>query len=718
MVLRLLMVMCLTLGAMNSTGYAADDDSGDYSVDHVTPEMLASTLPPEESDSDESSEIDEDNDAAAATATQQATSTVSSVAAPDIKVKDLIRTLKTEADRSHLVATLETLVQANTLASQQFMFVNLVVNIKDFLRSVITEFKTFVNGLSRLKTWQFSIDTQGLKKTEQAKFLSFAYIILAALMVQAVIAKLIGGALPPFFGRLDHHKSIKTFMRTVVSLIIFVVVGYALKMYFIKDFAAYAYIEESILTLLLVQVGFILLRLSISTGVLPVNYEYQKSLFRTVFTLTLLWGGYSYMSNLLFTTQKIAVITRPVSQLLLGALTILGVWLINRYRHVIEGMLFRPSAIIQNRLLGGVQHVISGCVHYVVLLSVIMMYLAWFIQNQGMLKYFQDQLGITLISLLILSMASYVMESSAGYLTSDSEQSSRASAVSHRLIDILAFVTVVHLIYRWLAPLAEMQGISTSKISDKLFGIFIIIALAVLVIYGLNRIFNSSNKMLTHNKQLKTFMPIIDRLSKLLVFVVTGLLLLIELNVNIMPIIASFSVLGLGIGLASKSIIEDFMNGLLIIQENDFSIGDKITIGGITGTIENITLRKLHLRDIKGFMNYIPFSNVGAITNQSRDYNDEKVIIPLPSTFHLKRTVHILEDVGKQLLHDPDLQSYIISVPKFVGVSDFQMSTHQGAEIITMMQFDIKTEPGKMSLVAGEFRKLAKLAFEEMERVI
>jgi small-conductance mechanosensitive channel len=701
---------------MNNTGYAADDNPEDYSVDHITPEMLASTLPPQESESDENPETEEEVTAGTeVTENQQSTSPV---AVSDIKVKDLIRTLKTEADRSQLVATLETLIQTNAQPSQQFMFVNMVVNIKDFLRSVVGEFKTFFSGLSSLKTWQFSIDTQVLKKTEQAKFLSLAYILLAALFAQAVIAKLIDGAVPPLFGRLDRHKGIKTVMRTLFSLTIFVVVGYALKTYFVKDLTTYAYIEESILTLLLVQVGFILLRLSISTGILPVNYEYRKSLFRTVFTLTLLWGGYSYMSNLLFTTQQIAVITRPVSQLLLGALTILGVWLINRYRHVIEGMLFRSSAITQNRLLGGVQHVISGCVHYVVLLSVIMMYLAWFIQNQGMLKYFQDQLGITLISLLILSMASYVMESSSRYLTLDSERRVRASAVSNRLIDILAFITVVHLIYRWFAPLAEMQGISTSKISDKLFGIFIIIALAVLVIYGLNSIFNSSNKMLTQNKQLKTFVPIIDRLSKLVVFVVTGLLLLIELNINVMPIVASFSVLGLGIGLASKSIIEDFMNGLLIIQENDFSIGDKITIGGVTGTIENITLRKLHLRDSKGFMNYIPFSNVGAITNQSRDYNDEKVIIPLPSTFHLKRTVHILEDVGKQLLHDPELQPYIISVPKFAGVSEFQLSTHQGAEITTMMQFNIKTVPGKMSLVAGEFRKLAKLAFEEMERVI
>lgn len=715
MVLKLLMVVCLTLGAVNNIGYAADDDSNDVSVEDITPEMLASTLPPQESGNSDNDE-DTDDDVAADTTLNQPSA--NPIAPVDVKVQDLIRTLETDADRAQLVATLKTLVQTNTLAPQQFMFVNIVVNIKDFLRSILSQFKTFANGLSDFKTWQFSIDTNVLKKTEQAKFLSLAYIIMGAFLAQIVLAKLMGGAIPPFFGRLQHHVNLRTLMRTMVGLLVFVLVGYGVKSYIINDAVVQRYIEDSILTLLIVQVGLLLLRLSIVTGILPVNPEHRKSLFGTVLILVALWSGYSYISSLLLTTQQVAVVTRPVSQLLLGGLTLGCVWLIHRYRHVIEGMLFRPSALTNNGLIGGVQQVISGCVHYIVLIAVVMMYLAWFIQNQGMLTYFQDQLGVTLVSLLILSIASYIMESSTRYLASDNEQSDRVSSVSHRLIDILAFVTVLHLIYRWVAPLLEMQGISTSKVSDKLFGIFIIIALSVLVIHGLNRIFNTSNKILGHNKQLKTFMPIIDRLSKTVVLVIGGLLLLIELNVNVMPIVASFSVLGLGIGLASKSIIEDFMNGLLIIQENDFSIGDKVTIAGVTGTIENITLRKLHLRDIKGFMNYIPFSNVGAITNQSRDYNDEKVIIPLPSAFHLKRTVHILEDVGKQLLLDPDLQPYIISIPKFVGVSEFQMSAHQGAEITTMMQFDIKTVPGKMSLVAGEFRKLAKLAFEEMERVI
>lgn len=717
MVLRLLIALFILLGIQNMSVYGSEDDADDeFTVEDVTPEMLARTLPPQD--------IDVEGDTAKPSdigdSTHQDPVTVTSVSANDTdpKLRDVIRILETDADRTNLVATLKTLIQSSALAPQQFMFVNMVVGIKDFLRSIVTEFKVFVQGLTQKDTWKIDVDTRVFQKSEQVKFISLAYVVLAALFVQALIAKLIGGAVPPFFGKLDRHCNIKTVMRTFISILAFFLVAYAFKIYFIKDSDAQTYIEESALTLSIIQIGFMVLRLSIATGILPVNPEYRKSLVGTVFVLTLLWGGYAYAVNLISSADQLTVVTRPLSQLFFGGVTLVGVLVLNRYRHVIEGMLFRKDIIASNRLLGRVQQVISGSVHYVVVLAVIMMYLAWFVNNQGMFQYFQDQLGITIVSLLILSIASYIMESSAGYLSSNNDQDARISAVTHRLIDVLAFITVVNLIYRWLAPLAEMQGISTSKISDKLFGIFIIVALTVGVMHGLNRILNGSSRMLGDNKHLKTFVPILDRLSKLVVLIISGLLILIELNVNVMPIVASFSVLGLGIGLASKSIIEDFMNGLLIIQENDFNIGDKITIGGISGTIENITLRKLHLRDSQGFLNFIPFSNVGAITNQSRDYNNEKINIPLPSTFHLKRTVHILEDVGKQLLHDLDLKPYIIAIPKFIGVSEFQVSVHQGSEITTMMQFEIKTTPGHMSLVAGEFRKLAKLAFEEMERVL
>lgn len=729
MVLRLLIASFILLGTVNMSLYGSEDDNEDeFTVEDVTPEMLARTLPPQDADVEDDAVKSSDTENAtnqnpvAVTSNDDSTKTNPVTVAPendsDPKLRDVIRILETDSDRANLVATLKTLTQSNALAPQQFMFVNMVVGIKDFLRSVMTESKVFVQGLTQKNTWKIDLDTRVFQKGEQAKFVSLIYIVLAALLVQALISKLIGGAVPPFFGKLDRDFDIKTVMRTFLSIVAFFLVAYAFKAYFIKDSDVQAYIEESILTLLIVQVGFMVLRFTIATGILPVNPEYRKSLVGTVFVLTLLWGGYTYAANLISSADQLAVVTRPLSQLFYGCVTLIGVWILNRYRHVIEGMLFRKDLMTSNQLLGGMQQFISGSVHYVVILGVVMMYFAWFVNNQGMVQYFQDQLGITIISLLILSIASYVMESSTGYFSSDNDQGARISAVTHRLMDVLAFITVVNLVYRWITPLAEMQGISTSKISDKLFGIFIIVALTVGVIHGLNRIFNGSSKMLSHNKHLKTFVPILDRLSKLVVLIISGLLVLIELNVNVMPIVASFSVLGLGIALASKSIIEDFLNGLLIIQENDFNIGDKITIGGITGTIENITLRKLHLRDSQGFLNFIPFSNVGAITNQSRDYNNDKITIPLPSAFHLKRTVHILEDVGKQLLHDPELSPYIIAIPKFIGVSEFQVSAHQNAEITTMMQFELKTVPGRMLLVAGEFRKLAKLAFEEMERVL
>jgi moderate conductance mechanosensitive channel len=715
MVLRLLIASFILLGTINMSVYGSDEDTEDeFTVEDVTPEMLASTLPPQEAGTDDDAVKSPDTEDLA----KQDSATKASETDSDPKLRDVIRILETEADRANLVATLKTLTQSNALPSQQFMFVNMVVGIKDFLRSVVAEFKTFVQGLTQKNTWKFNLDTSVFNPSEQAKYASLAYLVLAALFVQGVIAKLIGGAISPFFGKLDRDFDIKTVMRTFVSVMVFFLVAYVLKAYLINDVDVQTYIEDSVLTLLIVQIGFMVLRLSIATGVLPVNPEYRKSLVGTVFVMTLLWGGYGYVTNLVSNANQMTVVARPLSQLFWGALTLIGVGVLNRYRHVVEGMLFRKNSVTSHRLLGGVQQVISGSVHYVVVIAVVMVYFAWFVKNAGVFQYFQDQLGVTIISLLILSIASAVMESSAGYLSSDNDQHARISAVTHRLIDVLAFITVVNLVYRWLAPLAEMQGISTSKISDKLFGIFIIVALTVIVMHGLNRIFNGSSKILDQNKHLKTFVPILDRLSKLVVLVISGLLVLIELNVNVMPIVASFSVLGLGIGLASKSIIEDFMNGLLIIQENDFNIGDKITIGGITGTIENVTLRKLHLRDSQGFMNFIPFSNVGAITNQSRDYNNDKITIPLPSAFHLKRTVHILEDVGKQLLHDPDLKAYIIAIPKFIGVSEFQVSPHQNSEITTMMQFELKTTPGSMSLVAGEFRKLAKLAFEEMERIL
>ena len=102
----------------------------------------------------------------------------------------------------------------------------------------------------------------------------------------------------------------------------------------------------------------------------------------------------------------------------------------------------------------------------------------------------------------------------------------------------------------------------------------------------------------------------------------------------------------------------------------------------------------------------------------SRDFNCEKVIIPLPAKFHLQRTASILEDVGRQISHDPEMGAWIVSAPKFMGLQELTVSSNSISEMNAMMVFEIKTKPGKIDAITNEFRKLAKLAFEEMDRLL
>lgn len=703
----------------SESGSALDDgvDVGD-----VTQEMLESTLPPEESDITSSqgsatlSSKDED-------IPQQQTLDASSQTNPqDPTLQQVINILEDDANRKELLTTLKALKQPIN-AQQQFIFVDSFLNIKSFLKTFVSEFKVFCKALIKKETWNINISKSLFQSSYNQGLTVLLYIIIGALIVQGLLAFFIGGAFPPFFGSLSKEASVQTLVRTVIPMFVFFLGAHFAKSYLVGSVETQAYSDDILINILMIQIGLLLVRLSISLGILPVEVNQQRSMYGFLIFFMCVWGAYIYYGNsidLQSQSPEGNVVARPVLQLLWGVMMCISVWFVYNYRNMIEGMLFRKIAFTENRTLKGVQQLISGNLHHLIGIGIILTYGAWFIKHQDTFVYFRNQILITIAVLFALSIISRLLVGSPNYLMLNSAEEAfpATNMVSYRLVDMSAFVAIGYILYRWCAPLMEVRGINTSRISDKLLGIFIIIAVAILIIHGLNRLFNSSIIRAGENKHLKTFLPIIDKLSKLVVTVIAALLLLIELNVNVMPLIASFSVLGLGIGLASKTIIEDFINGLFILQENDFSIGDNVTIGGVKGVIDNITLRKVHIRDAEGAMNFIPFSSIGSITNHSRDFNADKVNIPLPSAFHLKRTISILEDVGQQLLLDPEIKDFIISPPRFVGVSDFQTNSSSIAEVSTVMQFEIKTVPGKMSIVTGEFRKLAKLAFEEMERIM
>lgn len=118
---------------------------------------------------------------------------------------------------------------------------------------------------------------------------------------------------------------------------------------------------------------------------------------------------------------------------------------------------------------------------------------------------------------------------------------------------------------------------------------------------------------------LKTLASLFKSIFMWVLRIAFSLLFLIVLGVNIAPLVYGVSFIGFGVTLASQNIIKDFINGILIIVDGSMAVGEVIKVAGHKGTVEDITLRSLSLRDKLGNLIVIPFSNIVEVLNYSRN---------------------------------------------------------------------------------------------------
>lgn len=127
-----------------------------------------------------------------------------------------------------------------------------------------------------------------------------------------------------------------------------------------------------------------------------------------------------------------------------------------------------------------------------------------------------------------------------------------------------------------------------------------------------------------------TVTPILKSVGHWLLLIFTFALVLEEIGIPIWPLIYSISVLGIAISLGAQSLVKDFINGILTLVEGNIAIGEVVTIGAFTGTVETLSLRGVALRHSSGALQTIPFSEVTNIINKSRDYSSASIEVPVP----------------------------------------------------------------------------------------
>lgn len=212
-----------------------------------------------------------------------------------------------------------------------------------------------------------------------------------------------------------------------------------------------------------------------------------------------------------------------------------------------------------------------------------------------------------------------------------------------------------------------------------------------------------------HEEQQRedTLIGIVKGALGILIWVVAGLMIVGEFGLEIGPLLAGAGVAGLAIGFGAQYIIRDLLTGLFIILENQYRIGDVISIdNGEPGEVEEITLRMTVIRDLDGNVHHIPNGNINRATNLSKHVSGIHLNIGVAYNSDLDQVEEIINRVGQELARDKEWQNKIVEAPAFARVNGF------GDNAIEVKVLG-KAQPLAQWNVMGEFRKRLKREFDQ-----
>lgn len=144
--------------------------------------------------------------------------------------------------------------------------------------------------------------------------------------------------------------------------------------------------------------------------------------------------------------------------------------------------------------------------------------------------------------------------------------------------------------------------------------------------------------------------------------------ILSQLGIDTKTLLASAGVVGVGIGLGAQSLFKDMLNGIFILIEGQYNVGDTVTIASVTGTVEDLTLRITKVRDGNGTLYFIPNSQVATVSNLSRDFTMATLSVTVDATADPDKVLRVLRDTALQVRNDPRFENIALADPDVPGV--------------------------------------------------
>jgi small conductance mechanosensitive channel len=172
------------------------------------------------------------------------------------------------------------------------------------------------------------------------------------------------------------------------------------------------------------------------------------------------------------------------------------------------------------------------------------------------------------------------------------------------------------------------------------------------------------------------------------------------------PILAAAGIAGLAISLGAQTLIKDFFGGLIILLEDQFRVGDSISVNGVDGSVERITLRRTDIRTADGALFVVPNGDIRTVGNNTRDWSRASVELNLAYDGDIKKAVAALSAAMAEAAADPAIAPLLLEPPEILG-------WNQTNDLGVRVRMQAKVKPGQQWGVARELRRLGLDALHE-----
>jgi small-conductance mechanosensitive channel len=206
--------------------------------------------------------------------------------------------------------------------------------------------------------------------------------------------------------------------------------------------------------------------------------------------------------------------------------------------------------------------------------------------------------------------------------------------------------------------------------------------------------------------RLRTFQPMLRTALFCVIVAVVGLTALSEIGVNVAPLLAGAGIVGIAIGFGSQKLVQDLITGLFLLLENTVQVGDNVTVSGLSGTVENVSIRTIRLRAGDGAVHIVPFSAVTTLTNSSRGAGNAAVSVNVAYKEDTDRAGQILKDIVTEMRKESEYRHAIRGDLELWGVDKVDGAM---ASIVGQIRC---TDSGRWP-VQREFNRRMKRRFQE-----